>query len=190
VRLALVAVTTALVALAVGSAGAAPERTALIRPGQGIGKLRLGMTPAEARRALGEPRVVVRRRAAFGFTAVEWEFGYAEYRVRFFGRAGRLRATRVGTTLVRERTPRRVGVGTRERTLRRVYRGLSCERLETRGAGPAFLPANVDRDCTLLSPSGRRTIFTTSPGSLGPYLRPVEWEARARVVEVAVAEAR
>ena len=190
-RTATIAALAAVVASAAAAQAAARlETDLLIRPGVGIGKLRLGMSQADARRVLGKPTFVIARQSGFGLRSVEWQFGYAEYSVTFVGPRGRLRATRIGTTLVRERTPRRVGVGTRERTLRRVYRSLSCERLEPHGAGTVFLRNNLDRDCTLFSPSGRRTIFTTSPGSLGPFLRRGDWETRARVVEVTVAEAR
>jgi hypothetical protein len=179
----------AALALAAGSAGAAPERTALIRPAQGIGKLRLGMSQPEVRRALGRPRAVVRRPAGFGLRSIEWEYGYASYRVRFFGPAGRLRTTRIGTTLRRERTPRNVGVGSRERAVRRVYPGLRCERLELFRAGPVTHVVTSERDCTLVAPSGRRTIFTSTAGPEGPLVPPGEWERRAQVVEVSVAEA-
>ena len=187
--LASVGLATAALVVATGSAGASPESTALIRPAQGIGKLRLGMTQADARRAMGPPQCVVVRPAGFGLRSVEWQYGYSAYRVRFFGPRARLRATRVATTLARERTPRGVGVGTPERRLLRAYPGLRCEQLRTYRFGALVLARDAERDCTLVAASGRRTMFTTSPGQLAPGLTPTQWQARATVLEVSVAEA-
>ena len=180
-----------LAASATAPASATPDADLRIRPGVGVGKLRLGMTETQVRAALGRPRVVIRRRAGFGSVVADWEFGYAEYTVRFFGRPGRLRATRVGTTLWRERTPRGIGVGSPERVLRRAYPGLRCERLETSRWQGVVQLLSTSRTCTLFAPSGRRTIFvsTMSANVFGPPTL-AEWQRRARVAEVAVAEPR
>lgn len=171
-------------------AGASTEGPLVIRPGVGIGKLRLGMTQAEARRAMGRPQIAFARSAGFGLRSVEWQYAYSAYRVRFSGPRGRLRATLVATTLVRERTRRRVGVGTLESRLLRVYPTLRCERLRTYRFGTLVLVRDPERDCTLLAPSGRRTIFRTSPGQLATGMTPPQWQARATVLEVSVATAR
>jgi hypothetical protein len=161
-----------------------------IDPGRSIGKVRLGMTEAEVRRAMGKPRFVVRRPAAFGLQALEYQYGLAAYTVRLLGRTGRLRAVRVGTTLVRERTPRGVGAGSLERTVLRVYPSTRCQPLRTYRSGTVTLVATIQRECTLFAPSGRRTVFTTDV-----YERPYEvvtpriWARRARVIEVSVATA-
>jgi hypothetical protein len=179
-------------ALAASQASAAPEANLRINPGVGIGKLRLGMTKAQVRGLLGRPRVNMRRRAGFGSFVVDYEYGYAEYSIRFFGQAGLLRATRVGTTLWRERTRRGLGVATLERVLRRAYPGLRCQRLETvRSQGIVYL-LDKSRTCTLFAPSGRRTIFTSTLDRNifeWPYVL-ADWQRGARVAEVAVAEPR
>lgn len=182
------AVTFALVSVGVTAANAGPEASTVIRPAVGIGKLRLGMTEARVRQTMGRPRFVVTRRAAFGFRSVEYQYGLAEYTVRLFGRAGRLRAVRVGTTLVRERTPQGVGVGSLERAVLRAYRSTRCQPLRTVRSGSATIVTTVQRECTLFAPSGRRTIFTTDVQErMFEVITPRMWASRARVIEVSVA---
>ena len=172
------------------SAAAAPAATLVIRPAVGIGKLRLGMTEAEVRRAMGKPQFVVTRRAGFGLRSIEYQYGYAEYTVRLFGRPGRLRAVRVGTTLLRERTPRRVGVGSSERAIRHAYPPLRCEPLQTERSGSIRIVRTIQRECTLFGASGRRTIFTTDVYErMFEVITPAIWSRRARVIEVSVAVA-
>jgi hypothetical protein len=159
-----------------------------ILPGRSIGKLRLGMTEAEVRRAMGNPRFVVRRRGAFGLRTVEYQYGLAEYTVRLLGRAGRLRAVRVGTTLVRERTPRGVGAGSLERTVLRAYPSTRCQPLRTVRSGSVMLVTTIQRECTFVALSGHRTIFTTDVHErLFEVITPAIWARRARVIEVSVA---
>lgn len=170
------------------SAAAAPAASLVIRPGIGIGKLRLGMTEAQVRRAMGKPQFVVTRRASFGLRSLEYQYGFAEYTVRLFGRPGRLRAVRVGTTLLRERTPQRMGVGSSERAVRRAYPGLRCEPLQTERFGNTRVVRTVQRECTLFAGSGRRTIFTTDVQErMFEVITPAVWARRAKVIEVSVA---
>jgi hypothetical protein len=177
-------------ALAASEAAAAPESNLRIVPGVGIGKLRLGMTEPQVRRAMGKPRFVVTRRAGFGLRSLEYQYGLAEYTVRLSGRPGRLRAVRVGTTLVRERTQRRVGVGSSERAIRRAYPALRCEPLKTELFGSVRVVRTIQRECTLLAPTGRRTIFTTDVFEHGfEVVTPRTWARRAEVIEVSVAVA-
>jgi hypothetical protein len=174
--------------LTAASAGASPSQQRLIRPAIGIGKLRLGMTEAEVRRTMGRPRFVVSRRAAFGFRSVEYQYGLADYTVRLFGRPGRLRAVRVGTTLIRERTPRGLGVGSLERAVLRAYRSARCQPLRTQRRGTVLLVVTIQRECTVFAPSGRRTIFTTDVHErMFEVITPAIWARRARVIEVSVA---
>jgi hypothetical protein len=189
-RAAVLAAAVLTAAAAVASAAARSDATLVIRPGVGIGKLRLGMTEAQVRRAMGRPRFVVTRRAGFGLSSLEYQYGLAEYTVRLFGRPGRLRAVRVGTTLVRERTPLRVGVGSSERAIRNAYPALRCEPLKTELFGSVRVVRTIQRECTLLAPSGRRTIFTTDVFEKGfEVVTPRTWARRAEVIEVSVAVA-
>ncbi len=174
--------------LASAPAGAAPTTQTLIRPAVGIGKLRLGMTEAQVRRAMGRPTFVARRRGAFGLQTVEFQYGFAEYTVRLRGRAGRLRAVRVGTTLVRERTPQGVGAGSLERRVLRTYRSVRCQPLRTVRSGSMTYVATIQRECTVFAPSGRRTIFTTDVQErMFEVITPAAWANRASVIEVSVA---
>jgi hypothetical protein len=162
-----------------------------IAPGRSIGKVRLGMTEAQVRGVMGRPQFVVRRAGAFGLRSLEYQYGLADYTVRLSGRAGRLRVVRVGTTLVRERTPNGLGPGSTERAVRRAYPGLRCQPLETQRFGSVTLLTTIQRECTLFAPSGRRTIFTSDVQER-PYevVTPATWQRRARVIEVSVAEPR
>jgi hypothetical protein len=121
-------------ALAVGSAGAAPSRDTLIRPGQGIGKVNLGMTVAQVRAALGRPASTVRREEiAFGGEYVELQWAEGVWTVGFRTRAGTLRVVRVATAKTTQRTRQRLGIGSRPRHLVAVYPRATCV---TRGGGP------------------------------------------------------
>lgn len=177
--------------IAAAPAGGSSQSVELIRPARSIGKIRLGMTEVELRRAMGRPRSVVPRREAFGLRTVEYQYGYAAYVVQLFGRPGRLRVVRVSTTLAREQTPARVGVGSREASVLRAYRRISCERLRTgRIAGVVYVGMS-QRDCTLVGASGRRTTFTSWIRVNTTILEKItlaDWNRRARVIEVTVAE--
>jgi hypothetical protein len=127
-------------ALAISHAGsAAPERNQVIRMGKGIGKVQLGMTQPQVRRALG-PHAVVYRRHDFGargrylelgwelpgrtsWEPVLWQVGF-----RSLSRRGTLRAVRVSTTARRERTRRGIGMGSRIIGIVRAHPGATCVR--------------------------------------------------------------
>jgi hypothetical protein len=123
-RLALVLSCAALAAAvsATPTAGS-PSSAQVIRLGVGIGPVRLGMSYAEVRRALGRPQIVNRRQnRGFGNRYVEYLWGYGDWRVGLLGRPGRERVVRVATGLRRERTREGVGVGTTAPQLARRYR--------------------------------------------------------------------
>jgi hypothetical protein len=125
--------------LALSPAGAAAhERNQVIRIGQGIGKIQLGMTIPRVRRALGGPHLVVYRRHNFGargrylelgwelpgrtsWEPVLWQVGF-----RSWSRRGALRAVRISTTARRERTRRGIGMGSRIRDIIRAYPHATC----------------------------------------------------------------
>ena len=108
-------------ALAAGYASAAPERDALIRPGVGIGQVRVGQTLAQVRRVLGRPEVMLRQRPyGFGARYTEYAWNGTDWTVAVTGRGDRARVVSVATGLRRERTRiRRVGVGSTELAVRR-----------------------------------------------------------------------
>jgi hypothetical protein len=180
-------------AFAAAGAHARTDANVLIRPAQGIGKIRLGMTEAQVRRTMGRPRAVIRQPGGFGLGAVELEYGLAAYTVRLVGRRGQARVVRVGTTLVRERTRAGVGVGSLERRVLRAYPRLRCESLRTYAISGVTYSGRSMRDCVLFAPSGRRTTFTSGVrvnSTIGESLTLRDWNQRARVIEVSVSEAR
>jgi hypothetical protein len=175
------------------SAAAAPSADTLIRPGQAIGKARLGMSEAQVRRALGRPFAVIRRRVGFGNLAVEYQYADGNLFVHLRGRAGALRVVRVVTLQRSERTREGVGVGVRERVLMRAYRGrLRCARLPTETRrGITYVVGS--RTCTL-SAGAARTVFRVdgrveSTWDTTRWSRLSEWPRNARIVDVTV-EAR
>ena len=183
----------ALVGAASTTADASRRTTALIRPGVGIAKFRLGMTEQQVRRAAGRPTYVLARgRVSLGQRRVEWQYGAAAgYIVRLVGRPGQMRVAFVSTTLRRERTQQRVGPGTPERVLRRVYPTVRCGDLTPApppGAPPPSNPYAADgRDCTLFSARGTRTIFRTAVPGTRYGVTVAEYLQRAVVVETVVA---
>jgi hypothetical protein len=168
-----VALTTAVVAVALGAAGSADgasERDALIRPGVGIGKVRLGMTLVQVQRALGQQFVVNRRvRRGFGVTYAELGWDYGWWRVGFLVRRGRYRVVLVGTVERREHTRAGVGVGTSESTLQRRMR-VSCNRNVRRPYREPTL--TWYRYCTAGPTGGRQTIFLIRCTASGLYSCP------------------
>ena len=182
-----VLVSVALGAVVTLEATAGSEASRVIRPGQAIGKLRLGMTPADARRAMGPPSAVVRRPAGFGLLSIEYQWRLAAYTVRFVGARGRLRAVRATTVLRRERTPKGIGPGSLERDLRRAYPQVRCSPLRITITASIRYVSNSGRECTLRTASGRRTIFRTSVSVLTrDRLTPAKFLRRARIDEVVV----
>jgi hypothetical protein len=173
----------------VGAGAAAPRADTLIRPGQSIGKARLGMTEAQVRRAMGKPLAVVRRRAGFGSNV---ELQYADFNlfVELRTRRGTLRVTRVTTLQESERTPAGIRIGSRRTTVLARYGRLVCAKPETRDGGRGRIVV-VGQRCTLTA-GGGRTVFRFD-GEVGddPYWGPrqpylSEWSRYARVAEIAV----
>jgi hypothetical protein len=107
----------AVIAGTVVSTASAIELT--IHPGVGIGKVRLGMTKAQAVRALGRDHFVNERQGAY--TELAWDFG--TWTVGF----QRGRVVQVSTSLASQRTKKGVAPGrTTWRALMRAYPGGRC----------------------------------------------------------------
>jgi hypothetical protein len=174
-------------------AAAAPHGDLLIRPGVGIGKVRLGMTTAQVRAAMGRPLAVLPQQASFGRQAVEWQYGYGAYTVRLEGRRNALRVTGVTTTVLKERTAQGFGVGTLENRIERAYAGqIRCERLKTGtigGSSHTILVLDRNRDCVVTHANGTRTVFVTWVKPVETYdslATPERWEKEAQVLAVGV----
>ena len=158
-------------AIAAGSAVGSSSSTLVIRPGVSIGKVRLGMTLPQVRRVLGPPETVSRRESrGFGFRYVEYQWHYGTWRVGFRGRADRLSAVRVGTTLSTQRTPAGIGAGSDTRDVARGYGDrVSCvTRVFGRPDSGTWL--------VLRGPGTRMTAFAlikAGGGGYAPRARPV-----------------
>jgi hypothetical protein len=101
------------VALALTLVPSASAIESTIYPGIGIGKVKLGMTQAQVKRALGNWRYVNERNG--NHLSVGWGFG--QWTVDFV--SGRV--AEVSVTLVSQKTPTRVGPGSTWRALVRAY---------------------------------------------------------------------
>lgn len=172
------------------AAATAGGSSQLVRHGVGIGKVRLGMTEAQVRAALGRPTWVVQTRAGFGGVRRELQFGEAAYSVGLRRRVGGFRAVAISTILSRERTSEGLGVGSPETRVRRAYgTRLRCEPLRTRqrqGSTTRALVSNR-RSCALATPGRTETVFDSvvKPRRPGWSVQPDEWP-RARVYIVTV----
>jgi hypothetical protein len=96
--------------------------SAMIQVDRGIAGVRLNNTEAQVRAALGAPRSIQTGTNDFGgFKQLRYRGGI---RVLF---SGGDRVTLVSTTGLGDRTSRGVGVGSRERAVRRRVPGVRCE---------------------------------------------------------------
>jgi hypothetical protein len=156
-----------------GSVGAAPDDGDRVRHGAGIGRLKLGMTYAEVRRILGGPQTVAKReRLRDGRRYLEFGWDNGWWTVGFMGRPGKLRVAMVQTLNMRERTAEGLGVGSRERAVRRALR-VRCAEVTERPVRSGIWP--FERRCTYASHRGRETAFVLGeprgyPWTQAPYL--------------------
>jgi hypothetical protein len=106
----------------VAALAAPPTAGALIQLNRGIAGVRLNNTKAEVRAALGKPRRVIHGMNDFG--------GFTRYhyggRIDVIFQSGN-QVTSVTTAGLGDRTARGVGVGSRERTVKRRTPGVKCE---------------------------------------------------------------
>lgn len=174
------------------SASASTQRDTLIRPGVGIGKVRLGMTLAQVRGAWGRPYAVQTIPHERGARTIELQYDFAAYAVTLVGLPQRERVVAVSTTLAKERLRQDVGVGSLERRLLRVFRAkLHCDVLPVNRDARNPLPviyAGATRRCVLGHRNERHTVFISRVHPRWPWdLRPIaEWVKLARVMEVVV----
>lgn len=115
-------------AIATGAV-AAPAPQALVRPGEAIGRVALGMDLARVKRALGPPELVNRRvTLGFGRRYVEYSWGNGWWLVGFEQRRGSLRAVRIETLSRAARTATGIRWGSRLREVLRRYPNARCRR--------------------------------------------------------------
>jgi hypothetical protein len=175
----LAAIGFVVVLVAASPTAAERESDLLVRHGQGIGKLRLGMTLAEVKRLLGTPRAENKReRRTRGYTYLELDWEYARWTVGFLrAPRGTHRAVSIGTVLRNQRTPEGLGVGSRERELGRRLDGLRCWRVR-----PIRDPYGAhSNECVYGERAGRNTAFILNGfAGLGhPRAAVVQVEVRA-----------
>ena len=175
----------------VASAGASTQRDALIRPGVGIGKVRLGMTLAQVRAAWGRPQAQTITTQKRGGRAIELQYDFAAYIVTLTGLPRHERVVAVGTTLAKERLRQGVGVGSPERRLQRIFRGeLRCDRLAVVFMPRSSIPmlSQNERRGTLGAKDRPQTVFTSRIRlqTAWDQHRPEDWPKLARVTEVVV----
>ena len=136
---------------------AAPQREAVVRLGVGIGKVRLGMTAAEVRRAMGRHDARSAQPRGFGNRRLEltWWSGLADnFTVQLEGRSGRERVIAVSTTRKSERTAGGFGPGVTVARFRRAFPNARCRMLlPTDGGLPIGTEFVVDAG------GGRETAF-------------------------------
>jgi hypothetical protein len=158
-------VALAVALLVAPSAASAPERDALIRPGIGIGKVSLGMTQPQLRRAMGRAHDTgFSEQRPFGrrFLELVWDGGPDDYfAVGLLGAPRSLRVVSISTTQPRERTPGGFGPGSSRAQLLQRVRGLRCASVFRRD-GSGHL---VRSELVLRAANGAETVFV--PGLWG-----------------------
>ena len=163
--------------VAVTAASAAPQRDALVRPGIGIGRITIGMTQAQVVRILGTHHRVNRRyKLGFGRSYVEHDWDYGRWTVGYEGRPGQLKVVRVATLQDTQRTPKRIGVGSRPREVVAAYPNVRCaERYRN------YRWDRIGRFLTVRAPNGRLTSFLVATPWYGR-------DRTQRVIEVMVTQ--
>jgi hypothetical protein len=158
----------------------------VIRPGIGIGKLRLGMTEAQARRSYEFP-YAEREPLTFGREIVEISFGLSGFSAVLEGRRGRARVIEISTVVAHERTAQRIGVGSTERQLAKAFgRRLTCSKVtdSSLAMGVRFCGLITDVTETIF----KEQIIETRPGIV-QFVR--KWNPdKARINEVLIRDCR
>jgi hypothetical protein len=118
------AVAAAVIAGTLVSAASATELT--IVPGVGIGKVKLGMTAAQVKKALGKSYTINSTTNLSGRHYVEYGWNYSQWTVTFAQQGRRLRVVQVGVVTRKQRTAKGIGPGSSWRALVRAYPNGVC----------------------------------------------------------------
>ncbi len=129
----------AAIALALAFVPNASANESTIVPGVGIGKVKLGMTKAQVERILGGDAIVNDRSTIGGHAYMELGWNFDARSVGFLLQNGRYHAVRIGTTEASQRTPERVGPGTRWLQLVKAYPHGLCSWRYTSPYGLVYL---------------------------------------------------
>jgi hypothetical protein len=153
----------------------APHVQQRIVPGHSIGKIALGISLAQVKKALGAPESVIERRElGFGKAWIEYSWNFTEWRVAFVD----AHVVRVGTSVRTEKTKEGIGVGTLRARVERVF-GIDCRW----GYDPGDARQWGRSWCVVPGPRGVRTAFVAEsrcekrlpyqqcePGGYGPSI--------------------
>jgi hypothetical protein len=129
-----------------------------IVPGQAIGKVKLGTSLAQVKKALGAPEAVIHReQGPFGRQKVEYSWNFTEWRIAFrFDRTGS-RAVTIRSSIRSERTKEGVGVGTPQGRVETAFH-VRCTDAYA-GAGNNVAGPFIGRACVLGKEGVARTSF-------------------------------
>lgn len=145
----------ALVLVPAAPAAVSPDVQQRIVPGRSIGKVAIGMTLTEVKKALGPHESVnAREPRGFGREYLELGWNFGEWRVGFFGKPGDYRAVVVASAARAERTTVGIGPGTPGKKVERTY-GVRCLFGFFRSGGQRF----ADYWCVTRSRGGARTAY-------------------------------
>lgn len=140
----------ALALAGVAAAADSPDVQQRIVPGQSIGKVKLGMSVAQVKKALGAPEAVIsREKGPFGRVRIEYAWDFTQWRITFEVFRGRSEAVSIRSSIRTERTKEGIGYGTLASRVEKAY-GIKCEPTITVG---------VALGCVLVSSGARRTFF-------------------------------
>jgi hypothetical protein len=158
------ALAVVVVTLALVPSASAVEST--LYPGVGIGKVKLGMTLGQVKKALGPPDTVNKRTQLSGRRAyTEYGWNFSTLWVGFVNTNGVLRAVLVGTDLRSEGQLKGVGIGTVRETLTSKLPVAPCATNNWQIGAGAYYRVGKDKpssDYCLFGPaSGRVTVFHT-----------------------------
>jgi hypothetical protein len=165
------------VAGALGLAAPAAAEQEVVRHGESIGKVRLGMSVAEVHRLLGRPRSTTReQRGRNTYLESDWDYGW--WTVGFARPpGGRFRAVMVGTVQKAQRTPERLGAGATRGDVARRLPDSRCRSVQPAGGSQL----NELGECVYGDRGRRQTVFVFNLTFTGWH-----WSAKARIVEVQV----
>ena len=151
-----------------------------IVPAVGIGKLRLGMSEAAARRVLdaryGKPRVARRLRAGKPNEYVEYQYpkDFAIYDIGVQANRGQRPVVRIASRLAGNKTASGIQVSSFDKTLHRKYPRLDCFHPPYRGA------PGTPTYCVLGRRDRRNTVFVLLEEGVYPH--------RVRVTRIIIRE--
>jgi hypothetical protein len=167
--------------MAAGAAAAAdgPHVQERIVPGRSIGKVSLGMSLAQVKKALGAAESVISREPGpFGRQRIEYSWSFTEWRITFEVFRGRSEAVAIRSSVRGERTKEGVGYGTLATRVEQAFR-TECKPTITVGFW---------RACFVKGPGAAKTFFVVNRlcGNVPTAGRCAEQDVRIAVTEVGV----